>query len=114
MKEPPKGAVARATAVAEGVATAMRRRQRDREPRVLLYREPGDPHLLAPGAKGHDRILENAEKMIVLLDEADAEARAQSTRRARREARAEARAEEKAAAGMETQAAPDTDAQEGA
>ena len=38
MREPAKGPLGRATAVAEGVAAAVRRRQRDREPRVLLYR----------------------------------------------------------------------------
>ena len=70
MKKPPKGAIGRATAVAEGVAAAVRRRQRDREPRVLLYRRAGDPRLLAPGAKGHDAILDLAERMIFVLDDA--------------------------------------------
>lgn len=65
MKERPKGAVARATAVAEGVAGAVRRRQRDREPRVVLYIAPGEPRLLAPGAKGHDALLDVAEQMVV-------------------------------------------------
>lgn len=69
MKENPKGAVARATAFAEGVGAAVRRRQREREPRVLLYSAPGEPQLLAPGAKGHDRILDLAERMIDLVDE---------------------------------------------
>ena len=64
MKERPKGAVARATAVAEGVAGAVRRRQRDREPRVVLYVAPGEPRLLAPGAKGHDDLLDVAEQMV--------------------------------------------------
>ena len=64
MKERPKGAVARATAVAEGVAGAVRRRQRDREPRVVLYIAPGEPRLLAPGAKGHDDLLDVAEQMV--------------------------------------------------
>lgn len=68
MKEPARGPLGRATAVAEGVAAAVRRRQRDREPRVLLYRRAGDPRLLHPGAKGHDEILELAEKMIALVD----------------------------------------------
>lgn len=85
MKEPPKGAMARATAMAEGVATAVRRRQRDREPHVLLYRAPGDPRVLAPGAKGHDGILELAERMIALVDEAEPAAR-KARRAARREA----------------------------
>ena len=43
MKEQPKGPFGRATAVAEGVAAAVRRRQREREPRVLLYRKRGRP-----------------------------------------------------------------------
>jgi len=64
VKERPKGAVARATAVAEGVAGAVRRRQRDREPRVVLYIAPGEPRLLAPGAKGHDDLLDVAEQMV--------------------------------------------------
>ena len=69
MKETPKGAVARATAFAEGVGAGVRRRQREREPRVLLYPAPGKPRLLAPGAKGHDRILDIAEQMVDLVDE---------------------------------------------
>jgi hypothetical protein len=82
VREQPKGAMARATAMAEGVATAMRRRQRDREPKVLLYRRPGDPRVLAPGAKGQDRVLGVAEKMVALVDEADPQTRRQ--RRAQR------------------------------
>ena len=69
MKETPKGAVARATAFAEGVGAGVRRRQREREPRVLLYSAPGKPQLLAPGAKGHDGILDIADRMIDLVDE---------------------------------------------
>ena len=69
MKERPKGAVARATAVAEGVASAVRRRQRDREPRVTLYLAPGEPRLLAPGAKGHDDLLDVAEEMLAVVVE---------------------------------------------
>lgn len=68
MKEAPKGAMARATAVAEGVANAVRRRQREREPRILLYHAPGDPWVLTPGAKGHDRILEIAGLMAELVN----------------------------------------------
>lgn len=91
MREQPRGAMARATYVAEGVATAMRRRQRDREPRVLLYRRPGDPRVLAPGAKGQDRVLEVAEQMLALVDDGEPQ-----TRRQRRAQRREARAEPEA------------------
>lgn len=71
MKERPKGAVARATAVAEGVAGAVRRRQREREPRVLLYSGPGAPRLLPPGAKGQDDLLDVAEQLVVLAKAAN-------------------------------------------
>ena len=71
MREPAKGAIGRATAVAEGMAAGMRRRQREREPRVVLYARPGEPRILAPGAKGQDRILEVAERMVAMADEAD-------------------------------------------
>ena len=71
MRERPKGAVARATAVAEGVAGAMRRRQREREPRVLLYRAPGDPWLLPPGAKGQDDLIDVAERIVALTKSAN-------------------------------------------
>lgn len=91
MREQPKGPFGRATAVAEGVAAAVRRRQREREPRVLLYRRPGDPRLLALGSKGHDAMLDLALRMVALADEAD-DAERESARAARREARAERRA----------------------
>jgi hypothetical protein len=88
VREQPRGAMARATYMAEGVATAMRRRQRDREPRVLLYRRPGDPRVLAPGAKGQDGVLEVAAQMLELVDDAEPQ-----TRRERRAQRREARAD---------------------
>lgn len=71
MKERPKGAVARATAVAEEVAGAMRRRQRERGPRILLYRAPGDPRLWPPGARGHDELLAIAERMVAAAKSAN-------------------------------------------
>jgi hypothetical protein len=71
VKERPKGAVARATAVAEGVAGAVRRRQRERGPRVLLYSAPGEPRLLAPGAKGQDDLLDVAERMVAVAKAAN-------------------------------------------
>ena len=89
MREPAKGAIGRATAVAEGVAAGVRRRQREREPRVLLYARPGEPRILAPGARGQDRILDLAERMIALVDEAE------GTRRDRARARRAAQTEER-------------------
>lgn len=87
MKDPARGPLGRATAVAEGMAAAVRRRQRDREPRVLLFRRAGDPRVLAPGAKGHDEILELAGRMIALADEQAAPPRPRDEAAARRRAR---------------------------
>jgi hypothetical protein len=66
VKEPRKGPIGRATGLAEGVAAAMRRRQRSREPRVLLYDELGHPRLLAPDDPRRDRILDVAEELVAL------------------------------------------------
>jgi hypothetical protein len=71
VRERPKGAVARATAVAEGVAGAVRRRQREREPRVVLYGAPGAPRLLPPGAKGQDDLLDVADQLVLLAKSAN-------------------------------------------
>jgi hypothetical protein len=90
VKEPAKGAIGRATAVAEGVAAGVRRRQREREPRVLLYARPGQPRILAPGAKGQDRILELAEEMVALADSGEG-----ATRRDRARARRATQAQER-------------------
>lgn len=73
MRERPRGAMARATAVVDGVAGAVRRRQREREPRVVLYLAPGEPRLLAPGAKGQDDILDVAEHMVELAKSANSD-----------------------------------------
>ena len=90
MREPARGPIGRATAVAEGMAAGVRRRQREREPRVLLYARPGEPRILAPGAKGQDRILDVAGRMIALVDEAEG-----GTRRDRARARRAAHTEER-------------------
>lgn len=56
----------RMVGMAEGVAAAVRRRQRDREPRVLVFDPAGAPHLIAPSAPGYDSMLEAAEGMLEL------------------------------------------------
>ena len=66
MREQRKGAIGRAAGLAEGVAAAMRRRQRSREPRVLLYDELGHPRLLSPESPQHDRILDICEELVSL------------------------------------------------
>jgi hypothetical protein len=49
----------------------MRRRQREREPRVVLYKAPGDPRLLPPGAKGQDDLIDVAERLVALAKSAN-------------------------------------------
>ena len=66
MKEPRKGAIGRATGIAEGVAAAMRRRQRSREPRVLVYDQLGHSRLLAPDSPHRDRILDVCDELVEL------------------------------------------------
>lgn len=66
MREPRKGAIGRATGIAEGVAAAVRRRQQAREPRVLLYDSAGHPRLLRPDAPERERILELAGELVAM------------------------------------------------
>lgn len=69
MKEKRKGPIGRAAGLAEDVAAAVRRMQREREPRVLVYDQTGYARLLQPEARGHERILEVAERMAQLAAE---------------------------------------------
>ena len=62
-----RGALGRATGLAEGVAAAVRRRQRERGPRVLLYDDAGHARLLQPSARGYDRVLDACEQMVELV-----------------------------------------------
>jgi hypothetical protein len=64
VKERRKGALGRATNLAEGVAAAVRRRAREREPRVLLYESLGFPRLVQPGSREWDRLLDICERMV--------------------------------------------------
>ena len=64
MKEKRKGPLSRAAGRAEGMAATVRRMQRDREPRVLVYDPAGYARLVQPEARGHDRIMDVAEQML--------------------------------------------------
>ena len=64
MKEKRKGPLSRAAGIAEGVAATMRRLQREREPRVLVYDPSGYARLIQPEARGHERIMSLAEDML--------------------------------------------------
>ena len=75
MKEKRKGPIGRAAGLAEGVAATVRRLQREREPRVLVYDETGYARLVQPDGRGYERLLETAEKMVAVVGQAEAEAK---------------------------------------
>ena len=72
MRERRKGPIGRAAGLAGGVAATVRRMQREREPRVLVYDETGYAGLVQPDGRGHQRLLDIADRMVQLVDEADA------------------------------------------
>ena len=69
MKEKRKGPISRAAGLAEGVAATVRRMQREREPRVLVYDPTGYARLVQPEARGHERIMVIAEQMVAQVEE---------------------------------------------
>lgn len=71
MKEKRKGPISKAAGLVEGVATTMRRMQREREPRVLVYDPTGYARLVQPEARGHAAIMEVAERMVGLVEEGE-------------------------------------------
>lgn len=68
MKEKRKGPISRAAGLAEGVAATVRRMQREREPRVLVYDPAGYARLVQPEARGQARIMEIAEQMVAQVE----------------------------------------------
>jgi hypothetical protein len=66
VKDKRKGPIGRAAGIAENVAAAVRRMQREREPRVLVYDQTGYARLVQPEARGQDRILEIGDRMVQL------------------------------------------------
>lgn len=81
MKEKRKGPIGRAAGLAEGVAATVRRLQREREPRVLVYDETGYARLVQPNGRGYERIQETAERMVALVDQAESDAKPRRARR---------------------------------
>jgi hypothetical protein len=81
VKEKRKGPIGRAAGLAEGVAATVRRLQREREPRVLVYDETGYARLVQPNGRGYERLLETAEKMVAVVGQAEAEAKPRLGRR---------------------------------
>jgi hypothetical protein len=81
VKEKRKGPIGRAAGLAGGVAATVRRLQREREPRVLVYDETGYARLVQPNGRGYERLQETAEKMVALVSQAEAEAKPRLVRR---------------------------------
>ena len=87
MKDKRKGPIGRAADLAEGFAATMRRMQREREPRLLVYDETGYARLVQPNGRGYQRLVETAERMVALVEDAESEGR--PLRRVRGDAEAE-------------------------
>jgi hypothetical protein len=68
VKEKRKGPISRAAGLAEGVAATVRRMQREREPRVLVYDPSGYARLVQPEARAQPRIMEIAEQMVARVE----------------------------------------------
>jgi hypothetical protein len=83
VKEKRRGPIGRAAGLAEGVAATVRRMQREREPRVLVYDETGYARLVQPDGRGYERLLETVERMVELVDRSQAAAEPRRPRRAR-------------------------------
>jgi hypothetical protein len=78
VREKRKGPISRAAGLAETVAATVRRMQREREPRVLVYDPTGYARLVQPEARGHARVMELAEEMVALAGEGPRTSRDQS------------------------------------
>ena len=61
-----KDTVGRITGVAEGLAAAVRRRQYDRTPRVMLYDRAGHPRIVPVADFRHEQIVAAAARLIAL------------------------------------------------
>ena len=62
-----RGAIGRATELAESVVAGVKRRQAARAPKVLLYDQDGRPRTLDPTAAPATALVETARAMVELL-----------------------------------------------
>jgi hypothetical protein len=106
VKEKRKGPIGRAAGLAEGVAATVRRMQREREPRVLVYDETGYARLVQPDGRGYERLLETAERMVALVDAAEADAKPRRPRRAESDSEPNQRRPRRAESGTDAKRAP--------
>lgn len=61
-----RGALGRASELAESVVAGVKRRQAARAPRVLLYDEDGRPRTLDPGSDAALALVDTARELIEL------------------------------------------------
>ena len=62
-----RGAIGRATELAESVVAGVKRRRAARVPKVLLYDEAGRPRTLDAGSDGGAALVETARAMVDLV-----------------------------------------------
>jgi hypothetical protein len=65
MRKERKGPLGAVAGLAEELVAGMRRRQHDREPRVVVYDAAGQPRVIPDGDE-RDRVLDVAEDMVAL------------------------------------------------
>jgi hypothetical protein len=69
VREQQRGSIGR---IADTIAGTMKRRQRDREARVLVYDGGGSPRVVPPGSDAHAELVETAERLVALAGGLDA------------------------------------------
>ena len=62
-----RGALGRATELAESVVAGVKRRQAARSPKVLLYDDAGRPRTLDPGSASAAPLVDTARAMVELV-----------------------------------------------
>jgi len=64
-----RGPISRVSGMAEGVAAGARRRQREREPRAMVYDVGGHPQVVPPASPAHEPMVAAAQAMLGALDQ---------------------------------------------
>ena len=59
-----RGAIGRATEIAESVVAGVKRRQAARAPKVLLYDEAGRPRTIDPSSDAGEGLVETARDLV--------------------------------------------------
>ncbi len=72
MRKERKGPLGAMAGLAEDLMAGMRRRQHEREPRVVVYDATGHPRVV-PEGEDRERILELADELVSLSGEAERE-----------------------------------------